>query len=1169
MKLKYSSILLFFFYFCSVHAQTNKFNVTRVIPPSPTATAMAKFGEIPVSYYTGVPNISIPLYEIRNGSLSLPVNINYHSSGIKVEEEASWVGLGWSLSCGGAISRAVRGKDDLSSSGLGFPDSYLPSSIDPSTYLYTMPASTTQRERDINFLNDVVFNGAEDPEPDVFSYSFNGHSGKFILNKRSSPSQPLEAILLSQTDIKIEVSYVAAKNGYQWIITDESGNKYYFGTPEVSVSNTGMGQDEWTADMNSLESAPERVVSSWYLDKIISPVGETIQFNYNSFTTGGTKRILSRSQTKTHITAQNIINGCTFNMNEFMYFSTYTENQDVYLKEVLFANGKVVFNTSNRQDIEPARSDAPTYAQKLDNVSIYKTSENTLSLYKKYNFSYNYFGTGTFAEKRLRLDSLQESDGSINRPPYKFNYNDTQLPSKDSKSQDHWGYFNGAPNNNVNETKYGDHITNGTLVPPCTLNTTDGTREYQGADRSPNGSMAAACILKEIIYPTGGSTKFDYSINDYYDPSQKIIKTTEVAYLTAIGPDASHPTPNPDPVIWDIKEPTNVEVGVNMQCTLGNNCMLDQQGKFEYDVCEIYDISGATPVFRQGIGCDVTYETQSGASNEQVVLLSPGKYKFIVIPQGGFASYVRVSRPAWDTIKVTNVAGAGLRINTITTFDGISHLNDQIQRFNYTIKKDDGTIASTGVLMTKPRYNYEELLIKNCVSSDPISTAQATVRTSSPVIPISNAAAGSQHGYSKVTVSQSNIGKTEYYYLNSPDQIHTPTFPNVPTIGYVGNGLLTRQTTYATIGNDQYKKLKDVELEYKDEVSRNRVVKAMRAPESKAAAVYTPLGRKITYESVKFYDVVSSWTHLLSETITDFSQVSSDSIVTITRHKYDHPLWRQTTGKTVTTSKKQILTTTYKYPYDFPADPNCNALVNTHQIDKVVEEITTIDQSTHLQSVKRSYTQWPVNLILPASVEVKTGDGPYETRLRNYGYTSDGRVLSQSKEGDMLQSYKWGYNNQYPVVEILNAGANGFYYESFEDGINAGIQQTAAKTGKRVKASGFTVTFSIPDQREYWISYWFRASATGAWIFKTAKYTGNSYTINDGAFIDEVRVQPKDALMKTFTYEPLVGITSETDPSGKTIFYEYNNWGELKLIKDDQGNILKQYDYQYQKPVTF
>ncbi|HWV67539.1 hypothetical protein, partial [Chitinophaga sp.] len=107
-----------------IKAQDNRTSIARVISPSPTASSIAKFGEIPVSHYTGVSNIGILIYEIKVNEISVPINLSYHSAGIRVQEEASWVGLGWALFTGGVISRVVNGSDDLK--GLGYPNSYLP-----------------------------------------------------------------------------------------------------------------------------------------------------------------------------------------------------------------------------------------------------------------------------------------------------------------------------------------------------------------------------------------------------------------------------------------------------------------------------------------------------------------------------------------------------------------------------------------------------------------------------------------------------------------------------------------------------------------------------------------------------------------------------------------------------------------------------------------------------------------------------------------------------------------------------------------------------------------------------------------------------------------------------------------------------------------------------------
>ncbi len=92
------------------HAQIKP---AKIIPPSPEAAALGKYGDIPVSYYTGMANVSIPIYTIPLGELSVPINLNYSTNGIKVEEEASWAGLGWALQTGGVITRSVRDIDDF------------------------------------------------------------------------------------------------------------------------------------------------------------------------------------------------------------------------------------------------------------------------------------------------------------------------------------------------------------------------------------------------------------------------------------------------------------------------------------------------------------------------------------------------------------------------------------------------------------------------------------------------------------------------------------------------------------------------------------------------------------------------------------------------------------------------------------------------------------------------------------------------------------------------------------------------------------------------------------------------------------------------------------------------------------------------------------------------
>lgn len=91
---------------------SQNYQLPRVIHSSPNAQNFERYGEVPVDYSTGVPNIDIPLYTIKGNKLTIPFSISYHASGIKVNDIASEIGLGWVLNGKGLISRTTNGRRD-------------------------------------------------------------------------------------------------------------------------------------------------------------------------------------------------------------------------------------------------------------------------------------------------------------------------------------------------------------------------------------------------------------------------------------------------------------------------------------------------------------------------------------------------------------------------------------------------------------------------------------------------------------------------------------------------------------------------------------------------------------------------------------------------------------------------------------------------------------------------------------------------------------------------------------------------------------------------------------------------------------------------------------------------------------------------------------------------
>ena|SRR5450432_1323150 len=106
------TILTIFCFLTSFAQLQQDIQTPKIVPPSPDAAALGKYGQIPVDKSTGIPDISVPLYEIKTPRFSLPISLSYHASGIKLDEISSWTGCGWVLNAGGVISRSI----------VGFPD---------------------------------------------------------------------------------------------------------------------------------------------------------------------------------------------------------------------------------------------------------------------------------------------------------------------------------------------------------------------------------------------------------------------------------------------------------------------------------------------------------------------------------------------------------------------------------------------------------------------------------------------------------------------------------------------------------------------------------------------------------------------------------------------------------------------------------------------------------------------------------------------------------------------------------------------------------------------------------------------------------------------------------------------------------------------------------------
>ncbi|MCR9250201.1 MAG: hypothetical protein NXI20_07230 [bacterium] len=496
--------------------------------PEPNAASLGEYGDIPVSHHTGVPNISIPIFTLQEGSLSMPISMSYHSSGVKVDEMASWVGLGWSLNAGGMISRSVNGAPDegikrtgahTDKNGWGYySDGGVPYEIESncgnSDYNCRSYVEGECPAGDCDCVNcpnpsftvydyhKDAASGYIDLEPDVYTYNFLGQSGKFIFDENG------EVVQIPKGDLKIEVDYTTVTIGTithgkfnSWTITDTNGTKYYFGGANATEDlhnaqgPSGLNRDNYST-------------SSWYLYKVESSNGSDVinltyedeEYYYGNRTGQSFQRPWDNGSSGG---SWKYIGNLTVANGPLNY--TYVKGKRLSSISGTTGNYTVTFNekSTGRSDLKHSTTSGvePKALESIEVNSVYGVCKK-FNLNTSYFYSTNDAGIGHYGTEdryRLKLNSIQEvsCDNTLMIPAHSFTYNETvTMGRRHSLGRDHWGYYNG--------------VDSQTSLLPDGMTNPNGSAFNGGSDREPDETKMKAWILTQIDYPTGGYTTFDY-----------------------------------------------------------------------------------------------------------------------------------------------------------------------------------------------------------------------------------------------------------------------------------------------------------------------------------------------------------------------------------------------------------------------------------------------------------------------------------------------------------------------------------------------------------------------------------------------------------------------------------------------------------------------------------
>jgi hypothetical protein len=86
------------------------------------------------------------------------------------------------------------------------------------------------------------------------------------------------------------------------------------------------------------------------------------------------------------------------------------------------------------------------------------------------------------------------------------------------------------------------------------------------------------------------------------------------------------------------------------------------------------------------------------------------------------------------------------------------------------------------------------------------------------------------------------------------------------------------------------------------------------------------------------------------------------------------------------------------------------------------------------------------------------------------------------------------------------------------------------------------------------------------WTYYEHQVTGvTSVVVSGSGGIDELRLYPAGAQMTSYTYLPLIGISSACNINNQIVYYEYDGQGRLKVVRDQDGNILQTYEFYFRQ----
>ncbi len=500
--------LFLFLHFLSFHLFSQQKYGKEMIPLAPDVWSFMKYGSgSQPDLYTGTLHEAIDLYSYHDRDFDFPVRLVYCTNGFMPNMTTGVLGLGWTLSAGGFITREVRQfRDEGSSSTLNGSIKF--ARQDYSANLLDSPRTFIDYPGTGMVYYQPVQGGLRyETEPDIFSFNFLGHSGKFIIVRTSDGSFQCLVFEADSSPGQYRIVPDDPGDGIISNFTMTTGNGYIYRFSHYENQDYSMSST-YEDDMPAISGD---IHLTWVLTRVTSPTGRVMELDY-SVSSGPycVRPYASRvSSYQEYVTDGSIfLNGYeSESLNSAVRSHMRFGSSAAYLRSINIPDSgvRITFHYSPRLHPEKLCRGGQTTEElpntiKLDSISVDDLLRETKLKIIRMSYSYPSHGNPVLLLRRVYASGIGTWSMEYNRE-------DGTFPYQGTTSIDHWGYFNDkSPKYNLAD-----------LIPEVTIGGTflDQTINTVTSRREPDFVASTTGTLHRLYYPTGGFSEYAYEQNTY------------------------------------------------------------------------------------------------------------------------------------------------------------------------------------------------------------------------------------------------------------------------------------------------------------------------------------------------------------------------------------------------------------------------------------------------------------------------------------------------------------------------------------------------------------------------------------------------------------------------------------------------------------------------------